>query len=575
MNSKHEWPSIKLSVIVGILLAAGAAVSVFWQPMNPRARAEKLYLDSWFVTSNGIAPIISSDRDPSDGAEQAIRMLEKALEIWPGNSLYEQALVWRYPADDLPDLLEKRRLGHKARILAFGLICEHKMNEWSPNTAQNKTSESPDLPSTPPLPNKGSTLPNPLMPLSGPIGTQVSTEEIAFKLKCLDELSKQDPTNALPRYRKAYILINAGRVQESIQELKIASRLDGIRYYFPQVPKQVLDSRESPMVLADLLHSGAEYRSLARVCVSRANELLRQGQVKEALDILEACCRMSVHVSSAEPKLVISVLVGKSIFNIAGSELEAVYKDFEMADQVAAFKKTDQVYREADKLVQAFINKMDFSMTGSVLRPILLPAFLSTSAAIVFIVIVIMAIGLGLAVIIMRRRGLPPISIRPWHYSQPMRLVIILYMCGLCVLLVGWFGSSRFGAGLGSVYLPLQIVILPPVLLQLVLSTLIIKALRQTYGVETGERVSFLRFAFRMPVNVAAWGMKCSLAALGMQLLILSYLSLATVVVYKPVFGAHPWQFSRLPVCLFSQEADTVSEIAAKLDASMRQWPGK
>ncbi|MCL6630849.1 MAG: hypothetical protein K6U00_14745, partial [Armatimonadetes bacterium] len=71
MNSKHEWPSIKLLVIVGILLAVGTAISVFWQPTNPRARAERLYLDSWFVTSNGIAPIISSDRDPSDGAEQA------------------------------------------------------------------------------------------------------------------------------------------------------------------------------------------------------------------------------------------------------------------------------------------------------------------------------------------------------------------------------------------------------------------------------------------------------------------------------------------------------------------------
>ncbi|MCL6630396.1 MAG: hypothetical protein K6U00_12440 [Armatimonadetes bacterium] len=449
------------------------------------------------------------------------------------------------------------------------------MNEWSPNTAQNKTSESPDLPSTPPLPNKGSTLPNPLMPLSGPIGTQVSTEEIAFKLKCLDELSKRDPTNALPRYRKAYILINAGRVQESIQELKIASRLDGIRYYFPQVPKQVLDSRESPMVLADLLHSGAEYRSLARACVSRANELLRQGQVKEALDILEACCRMSVHVSSAEPKLVISVLVGKSIFNIAGSELEAVYKDFEMADQVAAFKKTDQVYREAVKLVQAFEDKMYSCMMGSFLGDMTLPAFLSTSAAIVFIVIVITAVGLGLAVIIMRRRGLSPISIRPWHYSQPMRLVVILYVGGLGVLLVGWFGFSRLGADLGLVPTLFQLIMFLPVLLQLVLGMLITKALRRTYCTETGKTVGFLRFAFRMPVNVAAWGMKCSLAALGLQLLILSYLSLATVVVYKPVFGAHPWQVSRLPLCLFSQEAETVSEIAAKLDASMRQWAGK
>ncbi|MGB9588219.1 MAG: hypothetical protein ACPL7O_08575 [Armatimonadota bacterium] len=111
MNSKHEWPSIKLLVIVGILLGVGTAISVFWQPTNSSARADRLYLDSWFVTSNGIAPTISSDRDPSDGAEQAIRVLEKALEISAANLLYEQALVWRYPAGELPDLLEKHRLG--------------------------------------------------------------------------------------------------------------------------------------------------------------------------------------------------------------------------------------------------------------------------------------------------------------------------------------------------------------------------------------------------------------------------------------------------------------------------------
>ncbi|MGB9588220.1 MAG: hypothetical protein ACPL7O_08580 [Armatimonadota bacterium] len=320
----------------------------------------------------------------------------------------------------------------------------------------------------------------------------------------------------------------------------------------------------------------AEYRRLTRACVSRANELLRQGHVKEALDILEACCRMSVHISSAEPKLAISVLVGKSSFNIAGDELEAVYKDFGMADQVAAFRKPDHVYQEALKWARAFADKMDLLHTDSILGRILLPAFLFLSAMIVVVMIVITAIGLGMAAIMRRQRHLPSISTRPWHYTQPIRLAIILYALSLEVLLVGWIGLSQRGADSGSIYRVLEpIIILPPVLLQLVLGVLITKALHRAYIVDTGERVGFLQFSFKMSANVAAWRTKCFLAALGMQLLILSYLSLATVIVYKPVFGAHPWQVSRLPVCLFSQEAETVSEIAAKLDASMRQWSGK
>ena len=485
-----RWPSRRFQIGTMIVLALGAAVQVFIPPVTKQSRAEKLYLDGWF--------------------ESSVPKLEKALELHPGNSMYEQALVYQYPKDKLPDLLKKRRLGMDARRLAAGLIYQNQI---------------------------------------------ARTEDPNRQLALADALIKADPTNALPHYRKASILQEMGKLDAAIAEIRRGNALGKMRFYTPVVDDTVPDSNLSPAVYPGY-GDYARLRRLVRPIVDLAHVRLREGKAQESVIILEDLSRMNVVVSTGEPPTIISALVGKAMHIMTWSPLQPIYKDFSMTDRLARMKRLDDAF---ERLSQASRNEIKVSGLKQMASVFAVSyAFLWAGGSAAGILLVSFLVWILPAI---RRRGQPAVSLRSWNEGWIARVSLIVTLPFMAA--AAFFGARTFGFDSPGNYMgPYALLI---VLAQIIILALGLRILHHRHDESTGEKTGILRFTFKSPAIVKAWTRKKLIVLLGGQLVFVVCLALLATILFKPLVGGHPWQINRFQLLTISHEQATMRRVGDDL----------
>jgi len=526
MKHTRTWPSRRLQLIVIAVLIVGAALRVFWQPLTPKGKAEKLYTDSWFA---GRGDSFSPEVEGHGAA--AILLIEKALKLAPGNSQYEQALVWQYDPAKLPALLKKRHLSPEARRLAAGQIADRAVYQ------STRLPRKPDI-----------------------------KADLREELGRLKSLQNADPTNSLVHYRKANVLQQLGRTDEALAELKAGNRLGPVKLYYPEVPRGLADCLVSPPIASPQLSTMMAARGLARAVSNLANDRLRQGKVQEAREILESCVPMSVNIARSEPPTIIAALVGKAVFAIAGSQLEPIYKDFGMRDKLASFRRLDDAFEGALKTSRAEIGSAGFQKRWALAFGIPTVAVIASYAA--FILAFLTGLLWVPAWFMRRRRSQETVTVPPWgegflfRACVPVYLLLFAGMCAMAALSPSWLYPDQFSFGIWSIGpVPVALILLA----QILIIALALRVLHHQYDEHTGQRTGVLRFIFKAPANAKAWTRKYVVAALGAQLIFLACCFLLATIVYKPIFGGHPWQVNRFRVTYLSHEQAAMKRVGEDL----------
>ena len=562
MREDRKWPSRRVQYAIIIVLAVGAAVQVFCPPLTRAGRAEKLYLDAWFAGW----PYVPGIYDNWEGREAAVRKLEAALRLSPGNSLYEQALVWHYPREKLADLLKSRRPGPEARRLAAGLIYQHE--RALPARAGPLSMPGPGIPSPPGAPPVPAAPP----PARPPRPAAVTDEHL---LNRLDELAKIDPANALPHYRKAFILRRSNRLDDAYAEVLTANRIGTIRFYVPAVRSAILDGQLWSGFILDRFEDLARFRDLARGFLDMANERLRHGRVDEARAMLEAGCQMGTNLAASQPHGYIQLLAGRAVVSICEKDLGPLYKDFGMKNRAAALRRTDEAFERAVSAIRAENSASMPRLLARVSQVSAAPLILNGGAC----------AALGLAVLIYlfsipartvaRRRQEEPVTLPPWGQGWLARMFLAVYIPTFLV----WAGIAMLFPSLvpglvpgweesGGVAVTLWGFVAVLLLSQLALLVLPLRALHRRYDDHTATRTGIFRFIFKAPAAAKAWTRKYLIAAMAAQLVFLACCFLLTLIVYKPIFGGHPWQFERLRIGGTSAEQALVARLAADVQAA-------
>jgi hypothetical protein len=508
-------------------------------PLDRQKRAERLYEDAWVT---GISPAAMMAMMDRTGNDSAMRCVEKALELSPGNSIYEQALVWFCPPSSLRAFMEKRDLGSKARRLAAGLIFQY---EDSRSTMPGRHASGM------PLPGIGAVK-----------GSGISdAATLTDRLRRIDELQKADPDNAFVRYKRAIAYEQAGRVNDMCAEVHKANLLPGIREYVPEVPRSAADS----MIVASASDADfaemASFRQLARDLADSGTAKLRDGDVSAARTILEDCCRMGVKVASAEPHGFIHFSVGDAVFSIGWFKLNPLYKDFRPQAERDKFRRLYEsfnrgqkklMYHAADNLHSDFFN----IRLGIVAIPIAFTAM--GFASIVCLMLVLLFWWLP-SVLIRRRRHTEAPALLPWGEGFLARLNLLLFVPIVPAAI------SFMHIPFVSFAVPLIALVGVPVLAVLVI---IVRILRRCYIRHADAGVGVWRFIFRSPAEIRAWTAKYLLAALLAYTIGLICCLLVAASVYKISVGNVQWDLARRLVLPTTRDQIVVGKAIADLQGA-------
>ena len=395
MQNPRKWPTRRFQMVVIAVLAVGALLQAFMPPLTKQGRAERLYTDAWFI---GYPATVYDEND--SGSSVAIGKLEAALRLEPGNSRYEQALVWLGNRSQLPALLKRRKLGPQARLLAYALIFRKQEQQWTDNNPYPPTSS---------VEHSGARA-------AGPSANQL--------LAMPDEIEKADPSNALPHYQKACILNVTNRSDGARAEVEAGNRLGTIRRYTPQVDKAIGDSILSPEPdFSDL----SRFRELARMITDAASDRLRRAQVDQACRLLEDGCQMGVTISQLRPQEFIAMLAGEAVFTISASQLEPVYKDFAMKNKVAALRSADHAFQQVNKEIRADISN-GYNPASEITRNTAAPLAI-LAGAVLSMAILLLAALFWIGADIARKRGHEQaLTASPWGEGWLARIMIAIFV---------------------------------------------------------------------------------------------------------------------------------------------------
>lgn len=518
MSKGRNWPSRRLQIGIILALAAGALAQAFWKPIDRHAKAEKLYHEALFMASKGKGNSTS--------------MIEVALELEPGNTLYEQALVFmcNNSEDKLSNLLKTQKLGPEAQKLAAGLMYGMKKPSYSDKSAQTAAKD----------------------------------------LELLIDLQKADPENSLVHYRKAMAYRKLDRIDDVISEVRIANRLGAIDLYIPRVSKDVQDSLYGTALFSSVFFDDtASMRDLARTLRNTANDRLRHGKVDEAENILEDCARMGANFASAEPCDTIQWLVGSAMFKIAAADLEPTYREFGQTDKIAALKEINDAYEQGTKEVSSSISRP--------LDDLLIATAKSYSIPMLLVGLAVAAFWISLSARLTsigedfqrKRRSEPAMTIQPWSTGWLARMFVVVYIpiIALWSALVWNFPqqiSKGMSLGLTEASFP-DVLAATALLSQLAVVILTLRMLRHSHDTAANERTGLFKFIFRSPAAAKAWTSKYLAAAMLGQLLFLACLGLLTIILYKPIMGGHPWEIEKYKVYTMSKDQAVIGRIAEDL----------
>lgn len=517
-KSTRKWPSRRACTAIFFLLLIGAAIQTFVPPLNRETRGRQLYEDAWcdcdFTWST-----------PS--STESVKILDAALNLYPENSTYQQALVWKYPKERLPQLLKERNLSSKARSLAYGLIFTPGLANVTPDKA----------------------------------------------LSSAAELKRLDVGNSIACYFEAYSLGKCRRLDEAYADVRAGNRIGVGHLYEPEVSKAV---RESLIYSKEEAHIDSHYitvlQAVARDLSFLANRKLQAGDVRGACDVLDECCRMGASVAAVEPRTEIKSCVAQSIFSIGYRPLSTICKDYGMRKELAPYSRMDKVFEDGRRaLSRQAVGSFDNMGEGFV--PLIvyysLPQSLAGGLALSMLLMAIALVWWQVWAIAGRKGGVGLKTISPWSEGQMVRLFLAAYLPIVAVssLLVAILHFDHRLAKLvvvssgAAAFIPLGLVILG----EIVVPCLLIRALRRAYMESMGEKVGVFRFIFLGPARRQAWSSRCATRALCAQFAFFICAALLLIIVYKPIFGIQPWQVGRIPCMMHEGERAISDRLVADL----------
>ncbi len=517
----RTWPSRRAQIIVMAALLIGALLRVFWVPLTRQGRAERLYEESWFVDS---VSDLTSEQERH--GQLAFPLLEDALRLSPGNSRFEQALVWQWESRRLPELLRNRQLGAAARRLAAARFCKYVMSstDYSPwcNDSHKRWLQA---------------------------------------LECADASVKADPTNSLVYYRKAFCLQRLGRSDDAFAVLRTANRLCTARRFLPEAPQKIM---ASPAIYGRDWQDYSDYRLLAIGFIEVANGRLRHGDIPGACALLEECSRLSASVAAATPPTYGSIWAAMRIESRTDASLMPIYKDFSMKDRITRLQALRAAYGKAKSRMRTFYANWE----RQVAMPYVIPIMLIHALVAAMAFIALFVVALPLPMIVQKRHGQSSLYFAPWREEFLARIFALHYsvlFAGSIAVIYKWPGLLFMWGHMPHLNQASPLAVAAVLLMNLILSMLILRVLHHQYDAQTGERTGILRFIFKSPANVKAWTRRYLVAAFGAQILFILCCAMLATIVYKPIFGGHPWQENRFRIAGISHEQAIAKKLAADI----------
>lgn len=515
MKDCKLWPSRRLQIGAFVLLAVGAAITAFFPPLSREKRAQEFYESAWF---EGFP---SHDARPERQAQQ----FSEALVLCPGNSIYEQGLVWNYPRQDLLKLLKGRNLGTEATRLAYG---------------RYYTSRSDDM------------------------------LHKALKLR------QADPKNSIAYYYAAGCLSHADRLEEVYASVRDGNALGKGRFYEPDTTESISGTLVGPMLLSSDFTFAAKIQSGSRALAELAQDRLRKGDVQGACDALEACCRMGVNYACSTPHSIIQLLVGYAMFREGWTPLKKICKDFGMHEELARYSRIDKVLTDDTITLKAWYKNRDIMQEGAVTissyaLPIELSVGLMTSTA----MLVLFALWNGVWRLAAKRRKQQSVLISPWGEGWLCRVFLSAYSVVIVLsllprVLVSICPHWRIPDWIMSDITPFGLVVFAG---QLVIFAIIAKREWKAFVASSGENIGFLKFIFKGTSSRHVWISWSLVRATGAQILFLIAVGFVTIMLFKPIVGVHPWQLQRIPNHSPSKEAAMVKRLSVSVTkACPAEW---
>ncbi|WP_319586182.1 hypothetical protein [uncultured Desulfobulbus sp.] len=535
ITGSNRWKRVQIGlsalVLLTIFIQAGVPL------LNREKRAEKLYIDSWFEGSSFIlrmVPFVSNGAVYQEEQRKlAITKLEKALELSPGNSLYEQALIWQYPSSELPILLKKSKLGERAIKLTSYRYYRYRsqaLREQADNviTAQANRTGQIDI---------------------NPINGRRLYSKIFWQdcFRYLDELAASDPGNGRIYYQRAGFYSEMAQYDKMLSMIRKGNSMDVFDYTSPELPQ----SFEGTMVEYEINGNNFGYSGTTDGLVNYGNQLLRKGKVDEAIGVYETCCQYGIRYALQKPLTDYHISTGAMIYSKGWNELEPIYKDFGFSGKLAAYKNTNNAFSHAVKDLNPDFKKLFVQTSGY-------DIFYGYSWLFILITgsIFLFAVSWLILAVIRKRRRLEILQFSPWDEGWLTRIFVIIYMLIALTIL----GVTKLAPYLSITIVPFIFCTgiddntllfynlggLGAVLIQIITAYVVIRQLRCRYSQHIGVKTGMLRFLFNMPVDVQEWGFRSFARMYAAQMIFLLFILMVHGIFSKATLGYYPWQPERI-----------------------------
>jgi hypothetical protein len=534
LELKRGRPSRSTQLVIIAVLLLGSAAVVFGPSISPTKRAESLYLDGWF---SGVTTDEKIEVNEDFRRAHAYRCFEKALGIQPDRYLYQQALIWCCPRDSLLKLTQERHLGKSALVLAYGLLC-------TPKGMNDRGSRSPDV---------------------------ISTE-----LRRADMLKRLDPSNAVPYYRKAFVLTKAGRQADAASEIRAGNRTSIVREYYPIVPDEIVGSPADPMIqesknLSPFAEDDSAYCAVSQSLIAYAKNLSIAGRKDEARDVLQECCRMGMKTATASPRTAAAFQRGSQLFDAAWTALKSIQP------QPAKLARLSFVMDESSRYVANWLISNPAIESASRIPTFRAEALRTASEEMIMAVYAVLVTSLWWLLWFAAGHSDPenaPDAL-PWNEGWLARSFTSLQIPA-CILTAYFLYLTKLrGFTLVDESWNDLLPMLPWCLAEVGMLLLVLRRLHDADNSCRERKSGWIRFIFGGPASRQAWIAKYVGLTAAAQVLYISSLFLLTVIVCKPILGVHPWQLQRLPVYdnLIKDERSMIEWIDLKVyKASPREW---
>lgn len=502
MKNNCGWPSRKVQITFLAVLAAIMMASVC-QDYLSMSKADRLYEQAWLRPSGPYA---------EEGNQDAIERLKAALKISPDNSLYQQALIWKTPPQEMAHIVKDYNLTPEAKRLYVGLTLT-----LSEDTRKGKL---------------------------------VRPRSLSERLRISHLLKEADSKNPFAYYEEAAALSDAGRYKEAYQDVYTGNRMGIGHLYVPEVSPSVRNSLSSPKMRDAAVMQIDSCRRAAFGVVKYSEQMVRQHNDKEASDVIHECLRMSMSVSQCTPLSTMSMLTGTRLF------FSHYWRHTRISDRLrdksrdSLYDKISEVLQKNSKAMATFMSSDDeqsgtmqsmlvrYSILGGALFGVVLSAMLGMLAGLWYI-------ACSSAV---RKKQQAGILLDAWGEGWVTRLCLKVYvpifalLGGFVYIIMHLHGiAADFDAIAIGFAVPSGLIILGQTITLVRMIAQARKSLAESMKDKTDAAASVLSGR----ASRRAWVTRSIAAGLAVNAAFLTCLLMISIIGFKPMFGNEPWEVGK------------------------------